>query len=65
MLCAYDWAENPHRVGAIDVSVTAPGLTDERREAFERVIDHCTVHNTLRHPPAITVGLTAGITPAR
>ena len=57
--CEYDWAENPHRVGAIDVTVTAPGLTDDRREAFERVIDHCAVHNTLRHPPAITVGLTA------
>ncbi len=53
--CAYSWAENPHRVGAIEVSVTAPSLTEERREAFARVIDHCTVHNTLRQAPAITV----------
>ena len=53
--CAYRWAEGPHRVGAIDVSVTAPGLTEERRAAFARVIDHCTVHNTLRQPPEITV----------
>jgi putative redox protein len=69
--CDYTWAENPHRVGAIDVAVSAPGLSEERRDAFARVIDHCTVHNTLRQPPAITVAvadsgrLTAGVTPAR
>jgi putative redox protein len=59
--CAYEWAEGPHRVGAIDVSVEAPSLTADRREAFERVIDHCTIHNTLRVPPAVRVS----VTPAR
>jgi len=58
--CSYSWAENPHRVGAIDVSVSAPGLSDERRDAFTRVIDHCTVHNTLREPPSITVEVADG-----
>ncbi len=58
--CGYEWAEKPHRVGGIDVSVTAPGLTEERRDAFARVIDHCTVHNTLRQPPAITVEVAHG-----
>ena len=59
--CAYEWAEGPHRVGAIDVSVEAPSLTADKLEAFERVIDHCTVHNTLRMPPEVRVG----VTPAR
>ena len=69
--CGYRWAENPHRVGAIDVSVTAPGLSEERRDAFARVLDHCTVHNTLRQPPPVTVSVTggrslpAGVTPGR
>ncbi len=51
--CHYAWAENPHRVGDIDLDVEAPGLTDDRRIAFTRVIEHCTVHNTLRQPPVV------------
>jgi putative redox protein len=56
--CGYRWEEDPHRVGGIDVIVDAPGLPDERRVAFSRVIDHCTVHNTLRVPPEVTVKVT-------
>jgi putative redox protein len=55
--CDYRWADGPHRVGEIDLTVDAPGLTDARREAFSRVIDHCTVHNTLRQPPAVHIRL--------
>lgn len=53
--CAYRWAEGPHRVGWIDVAVEAPGLDRSKREAFTRVIEHCTVHNTLEHPPAVRI----------
>lgn len=53
--CQYEWAENPHRVGAIAITVDAPGLTRDKRPAFERVIEHCTVHNTLLQPPTVTV----------
>jgi len=53
--CAYTWAENPHRVGEIQLTVDAPGLTPHKRAAFERVVEHCTVHNTLQHPPAIAL----------
>jgi len=55
--CAYRWAENPHRVGAIDVSVEAPGLTAGTRDAFVRVIEHCTLHNTLKQPPDVRIQL--------
>jgi putative redox protein len=53
--CDYRWAENPHRVGEIDVSVSAPGLSPARREAFVRVIEHCTVHNSLEVPPGVSL----------
>jgi putative redox protein len=56
--CSYIWAENPHRVGAIELTVDAPGLTADRREAFSRVIEHCTVHNTLRQPPELRIRVT-------
>jgi putative redox protein len=56
--CNYAWAENPHRVGAIELTVDAPGLTADRRDAFSRVIEHCTVHNTLRQPPEIRIRVT-------
>jgi len=49
------WAENPHRVGEIVLDVEAPGLTEMKREAFERVIDHCTVHNSFRVSPVVRV----------
>jgi uncharacterized OsmC-like protein len=53
----YEWAENPHRVGTIELDVNAPGLTPAKREAFSRVIERCTVHNSLHHPPAVHVRL--------
>ena len=62
--CDYAWAEDPHRVGEISVVVEAPGLTPARREAFSRVIDHCTVHNSLLHPPAVRVTVTDARTAA-
>ena len=61
--CAYGWAENPHRIGELDVTVDAPSLTEGKREAFGRVIEHCTLHSTLRQPPEvhIRVGATVAI----
>jgi len=51
--CDYAWAENPHRIGEISLDVEVPGLTVEKREAFTRVIQHCTLHNTLLRPPEV------------
>ncbi len=51
--CDYTWAENPHRVGAIDVAVDAPALPADNWETFARVVEHCTVHNTLLVPPEV------------
>ena len=59
----YAWAESPHRVGAIDLQVDAPGLTAGKRDAFSRVIEHCTVHNSLQHPPEVRVQVAAVTAP--
>ena len=53
--CKYAWAANPTRIGEIDLSVEAPALPADRREAFSRVIEHCTVHNTLLQPPPVRI----------
>ena len=55
--CDFEWAENPHRVGEIELVVDAPGLEPGRHDAFKRVIEHCTVHNTLQHAASVHFSL--------
>ena len=56
--CDYDFSEDrPARVREIRIAVTAPGLPETRREPFARVIEHCTVHNSLVQPPTVTMDL--------
>lgn len=62
--CAYAWAENPHRVGEVQLTVNAPGLTPQKRAAFERVVEHCTLHNTLRQPPSVRLTVSGAATAA-
>jgi putative redox protein len=51
-------ADRPARVGSIDVVLAVPGgLTTKQREALEAVIEHCTVHNSLRKPPEVRIVL--------
>ncbi|MDQ3517633.1 MAG: OsmC family protein [Gemmatimonadota bacterium] len=52
---AWKFAENPHRVGEISVSLTWPGLPAERVNATKRVAALCAVHKTLTHPAAIGI----------
>jgi uncharacterized OsmC-like protein len=51
----WSFADNPHRVGSIDVALTWPGLPETRREAAKRAAALCAVHATLTHPPTITI----------
>jgi putative redox protein len=57
--CDWTWASSPTRVGGISITVEAPGLTPARQEAFRRVIDHCTIHNTLLQPPKVELRVAA------
>lgn len=56
----FTMADRPARVGEIVVSIDVPrGVPDERRAALLAVASHCTVHNSLEHPPGVTVRLAA------
>jgi uncharacterized OsmC-like protein len=51
----WTFAEDPHRVGCMDVRFTWPSLPPNRLEAAKRVSEMCTIHATLHHPPVITI----------
>ncbi|MCX2951439.1 OsmC family protein [Lentzea sp. NEAU-D7] len=49
-------ADRPPRIGRIRITVDpAQALEPRRRQALQAVVDHCTVHNTLRQPPEIEI----------
>lgn len=48
----------PARITTMSLVVTVPpGVPEEKRAALLAVASHCTVHNTLRQPPEVTVTL--------
>jgi uncharacterized OsmC-like protein len=57
----FTMADRPARVGEINVSIDLPeGVPDARRAALLAVASHCTVHNTLDDPPAVSIDLASG-----
>jgi uncharacterized OsmC-like protein len=57
---AWTFADDPYRVACYDVRFDWPSLPGARLDAAKRVIEACTVHATLQHPPRITIEGTAG-----
>lgn len=55
----YDMADDrPARVAAVRLTVRLPAdLPAERRPALRAVAGHCTVHNSLVNPPAVSIEL--------
>jgi uncharacterized OsmC-like protein len=51
---SWEFAEQPHRVGAMSIDLHWPSLPPQRREAARRAANLCTVHHTLQHPPTLT-----------
>lgn len=49
--------DRPARVGDVRLRISAPGLPPERRDALLAVASHCTVHNTMRQPPSVSITL--------
>lgn len=48
----------PSRVSDVDIRIRLPeGVPEERVAALLAVASHCTVHNSLTAPPAVTVGV--------
>lgn len=52
--------DEPARVAAVDLRVVTPAeLTPARRAGLLRVVEHCTVHNSLRQPPGVNMWVVA------
>jgi putative redox protein len=49
--------DRPARVSAVRLGISAPGLPEQRRDALLAVASHCTVHNTLRQEPSVSIEL--------
>jgi putative redox protein len=50
--------DRPARVSGVEIIVKVPtDLPEERRPALAAVVEHCTVHNTLRNPPPVSIEL--------
>lgn len=57
--CGFSFAsDRPARVDTIEIVVRLPeGFPQERRKALASVVEHCTVHNSLRQPPEVGIAL--------
>jgi len=54
--CTWNYSENPHRVGVINLTVVSPRvLTKQEKAGLLRSIEHCTIENTLKHTPEISI----------
>jgi uncharacterized OsmC-like protein len=64
--CRYEMSDQrPARVGSIEIEVVLPAeLGKARREALQRVVEHCTVHNSLRMPPEVATSITSRVVAA-
>ncbi|MFH9347958.1 OsmC family protein [Kitasatospora sp. NPDC017646] len=49
--------DRPARIASVSIEVTAPDLPPEREAGLLAVVRHCTVKNTLDHPPDVRVSL--------
>lgn len=51
----YTWAEDHSRITAIEMHVaTANGIPADLHAALARVVEHCTVHESIRNVPALS-----------
>ena len=52
------YLEDPHRVGTIHLSIVLPQrLSKYEKRGLLRTVQHCTVGNTLEHPPQININI--------
>jgi uncharacterized OsmC-like protein len=50
--------DRPARVGGVRLRISVPGgIPAQRRDALVAVASHCTVHNTMRQEPTISIDL--------
>ena len=56
----WEFAEDPHRVGAMRMNIEWPSLPPQREKAAERVAELCAIHGTLMHSPTVETVVSAG-----
>ena len=55
--------DRPSRVASVDLRIDLPvPLRADLRDALLRAVDHCTVHNSLRTPPAVRMEIRDSVT---
>ena len=52
---SWSFVENPHRVGAIELTYEWPSLPAARAKVAQRVAELCPLHKTLTNAPQVTV----------
>jgi uncharacterized OsmC-like protein len=53
-----DKVKDPARIDNFQIEVEVPGeLSDAHRAGVEEAVHHCLIHNTLLHPPKITIAV--------
>ena len=52
---SWSFAENPHRVGSMELSYRWPSLPADRQRVAQRVAELCPVHKTLMQSPEMTI----------
>ena len=57
---SWEFVEDPHRVGKMDMKIDWPSLPPQRQTAAARVADLCAIHATLMHSPSVTTTVSAG-----
>lgn len=51
----FAWSADHSRVAAVTIRLELPGGVPETlRPALMRVLEHCTVHESLQHPPSVS-----------
>jgi uncharacterized OsmC-like protein len=58
----WEFAEDPHRIGTIDMKIDWPSLPQPRQGAASRVAELCAIYATLMNSPTVTT--TVVVTPA-
>lgn len=58
MRCSFAMDPGPARVASVQLGVVVPAfLNESHRRALLAVVDHCTVHNSIRQDPEIDIGV--------
>lgn len=56
----WSFAEDPHRVGDMRLTIEWPSLPEGRENAARRVAEMCPIHHTLLHPTSVEMAVAGG-----